>query len=134
MPMTAKRDEAGKTSGKTTLRTGSTRSRRMISGAGPIAKRALPSADLSCSLIYRIWQAQLLVFKDVSRRLALFEIGPSQFFALSVIESNPGINQLTIAQSLSIERAGVGRLVDQLERRGLVRRSASSVNRRYYLL
>ncbi|MHC2626470.1 DNA-binding MarR family transcriptional regulator [Bradyrhizobium huanghuaihaiense] len=82
----------------------------------------------------RIRQAQLLIFKDISRRLAVFEIGPSQFFVLSMIEANPGANQFAIAQTLSIDRAGIGRLVDHLERQGLVQRSASAVNRRYYVL
>ncbi|WP_314955420.1 MarR family winged helix-turn-helix transcriptional regulator [Bradyrhizobium cosmicum] len=85
-------------------------------------------------LIYHIRRAQLLLLKEASRRLAVFKISPSQFFVLSVIEANPGANQLAIAQSLSIERAGIGRLVDQLERRGLVQRSASAVHRRYYEL
>ena len=53
---------------------------------------------------------------------------------MCVIDANPGINQLAIAQLLSIERAGLGRLVDHLESRGLVRRSASAINRRYYVL
>jgi DNA-binding MarR family transcriptional regulator len=39
-----------------------------------------------------------------------------------------------VAQLLSIERAGLGRLVDHLEGRGLVRRNASAINRRYYVL
>ncbi|MBR0866968.1 MarR family transcriptional regulator [Bradyrhizobium diazoefficiens] len=106
--------------------------------AAPAAKPAGPAvlapADLSHLLIDRIRRAQLWMFKDVSRRLAAFEIGPSQFFVLSMIEANPGANQFAIAQSLSINRAGIGRLVDHLERHGLVQRSASAVNRRYYVL
>ncbi|WP_369722541.1 MarR family winged helix-turn-helix transcriptional regulator [Bradyrhizobium sp. LLZ17] len=112
---------------------------RTLPETAAVAKAAPPqpplvSADLSHSLIYRIRRAQLWIFKDVSRRLAAFQISPSQLFALSVIEANPGLNQLAIAQSLSIERAGLGRLVDHLERRGWVQRSASAVNRRYYVL
>ena len=99
---------------------------RSASRAAPAGKPARPkllaSDDLSRSLGYRI------------RRLAAFDISPAQFSVLSVIEANPGVNQLAIAQSLSIERAGLGRLVDHLERRGLVQRSASAVNRRYYVL
>jgi DNA-binding MarR family transcriptional regulator len=102
--------------------------------AQPAALKLLISADLSQSLFYRIRRAQLSVFKDMDRRLAAFAIGPSQFFVLLMIEANPGANQLAIAQSLSIERAGLGRLVDHLERRGLVQRSASAVHRRYYVL
>ncbi|MHC2800671.1 DNA-binding MarR family transcriptional regulator [Bradyrhizobium diazoefficiens] len=111
---------------------------RSASRAAPAGKPARPkllaSDDLSRSLGYRIRRAQLWVFRDVSRRLAAFDISPAQFSVLSVIEANPGVNQLAIAQSLSIERAGLGRLVDHLERRGLVQRSASAVNRRYYVL
>jgi DNA-binding MarR family transcriptional regulator len=107
---------------------------RVAPAAKPARPKLLASADLSHSLGYRIRRAQLWVFKDVSRRLAAFDISPAQFSVLSVIEANPGVNQLAIAQSLSIERAGLGRLVDHLERRGLVQRSASAINRRYYVL
>ena len=107
---------------------------RAAPAAKPARTKLLASADLSHSLGYRIRRAQLWVFKDVSRRLAAFDISPAQFSVLSVIEANPGVNQLAIAQSLSIERAGLGRLVDHLERRGLVQRSASAINRRYYVL
>lgn len=107
---------------------------RSALAAKPARPGLLASADLSRSLGYRIRRAQLWVFKDVSRRLAAFDISPAQFSVLSVIEANPGVNQLAIAQSLSIERAGLGRLVDHLERRGLVQRSASTINRRYYVL
>lgn len=98
--------------------------------------RAKPLAlgDLSQLLGYRLRRAQLWVFKDFGRQLSVFDISPAQFSVLCVIDANPGINQLAIAQLLSIERAGLGRLVDHLERRGLVRRTASAINRRYYVL
>ena len=90
--------------------------------------------DLAGNLGYRLRRAQLWVFKDVSRRLAPFELSPAQFSVLDVIDANPGINQLTIASALDIERAGLGRLVDRLEQQGLVTRTASVVHRRYYVL
>ena len=90
--------------------------------------------DLSTNLGYRIRRAQLWAFRDVSRRLAPFAMGPAQFSVLSIIDANPGINQLAIASALSIERAGLGRLVDRLEQQGFVLRTASSANRRYYVL
>lgn len=96
--------------------------------------KAVALGDLSQSLGYRIRRAQLWVFRNVSQRLAPFEISPAQFSVLCVIDANPGVNQLAIAQVLSIERAGLGRMVDHLERRGLVARAASSINRRYYVL
>ncbi|QAU47377.1 MarR family transcriptional regulator [Bradyrhizobium guangzhouense] len=98
--------------------------------------KAKPPAlgDLTQLLGYSIRRAQLWIFKEFSRQLAAFEISPAQFSVLCVIDANPGVNQLAVAQLLSIERAGLGRLVDHLESRGLVRRTASAVNRRYYVL
>jgi len=96
--------------------------------------KAVALGDLSLSLGYRIRRAQLWVFREVSQRLAPFDISPAQFSVLSVIDANSGVNQLAIAQVLSIERAGLGRMVDHLERRGLVTRAESSINRRYYVL
>jgi DNA-binding MarR family transcriptional regulator len=111
----------------------------------PASKRAAPPpadepevpialGDLSDILGYRLRRAQLWVFKDVNRRLARFELTPAQFSVLAVIAANPGINQLTIASALDIERAGLGRLVDRLAQQGLVTRIASVVHRRYYAL
>ncbi|HUK41684.1 MAG TPA: MarR family transcriptional regulator [Candidatus Acidoferrales bacterium] len=90
--------------------------------------------DLSDNLGYRIRRAQLWVFKDIGQALARFRLSPAQFSVLTVVDANPGINQLTVSSALSIERAGLGRLVDRLERQGLIRRGASSANRRYYSL
>jgi DNA-binding MarR family transcriptional regulator len=90
--------------------------------------------DLSSNLGYRVRRAQLWVFKDVSRRLAPFDLSPAQYSVLAVIDANPGINQLTIASALDIERAGLGRLVDRLEQQGLVTRTASVAHPRYYVL
>jgi DNA-binding MarR family transcriptional regulator len=97
-------------------------------------RKPVALGDLSESLGYRIRRAQLWVFKEISRRLASLEISPAQLSVLTVIDANPGVNQLTVAEVLSIERAGLGRLVDHLEKRGLVTRAASSINRRYYVL
>jgi DNA-binding MarR family transcriptional regulator len=90
--------------------------------------------DLSGNLGYRIRRAQLWVFKDVSRRLAPFDLSPAQFSVLAIVDANPGINQLAIASALDIERAGLGRLVDRLDQQGMVTRTASVVHPRYYVL
>jgi DNA-binding MarR family transcriptional regulator len=90
--------------------------------------------DLSSNLGYRVRRAQLWVFKDIGRRLAPFDLSPAQFSVLAVIDANPGINQLTIASALDIERAGLGRVVDRLEQQGIVTRTASGVHPRYYVL
>ena len=107
---------------------------RTVSDTKPARAKPLALGDLSQLLGYSIRRAQLWIFKEFSRQLAAFEISPAQFSVLCVINANPGVNQLAVAQLLSIERAGLGRLVDHLEGRGLVRRTASAINRRYYVL
>jgi DNA-binding MarR family transcriptional regulator len=107
---------------------------RTVSGAKTAKVKPLALGDLSQLLGYSIRRAQLWVFKEFSRQLTVFDISPAQFSVLCVIDANPGVNQLAVAQLLSIERAGLGRLVDHLEGRGLVRRTASAINRRYYVL
>ncbi|KJC62248.1 transcriptional regulator [Bradyrhizobium sp. LTSPM299] len=102
--------------------------------AKPPALKPLALGDLSQLLGYRLRRAQLWVFKEFGRQLSAFDISPAQFSVLCVIDANPGVNQFAIAQLLSIERAGLGRLADHLEGRGLVRRTASAINRRYYVL
>ena len=107
---------------------------RIVPGTKTAKVEPLALGDLSQLLGYSIRRAQLWIFKEFSRQLAAFEISPAQFSVLCVIDANPGVNQLAVAQLLSIERAGLGRLVDHLEGRGWVRRTASAINRRYYVL
>ena len=95
---------------------------------------AIALGELSANLGYRIRRAQLWVFKDAGRRLAPFALSPAQFSVLAIIDANPGINQLSIAAALDIERAGLGRLVDRLEHQGMVTRTASGTHSRYYTL
>jgi DNA-binding MarR family transcriptional regulator len=108
--------------------------KRNVRAAARLRSDQIGLGDLSKNLGYRIRRAQLWVFKDVSRQLAPFDISIAQYSVLSIINTNPGINQLAIASVLSIERAGLGRLVERLERQGLVARTASPTNRRYYVL
>jgi DNA-binding MarR family transcriptional regulator len=127
---------------KATRRTEATREDHAVPGhvalasvaPATVALATVALGDLADNLGYRLRRAQLWVFKDISRRLARFDLSPAQFSVLAVIRANPGINQLTIASALDIERAGLGRLVDRLEAQGLVTRTASMVHRRYYVL
>ena len=104
--------------------------KRNVRASAPLRGDRIALGDLSKNLGYRIRRAQLWVFKDISRQLAPFDTSLAQFSVLSIINTNPGINQLAIASVLSIERAGLGRLVERLEQQGLVARTGSSTNRR----
>jgi DNA-binding MarR family transcriptional regulator len=96
--------------------------------------REVSLGDLPSQLGFLVRRVQLWVFREFTRKLARFEVTPPQYSVLTVVGANPGINQLAVASALTIERAGLGRLIERLEARNLLRRLPSTVDRRSYVL
>jgi DNA-binding MarR family transcriptional regulator len=90
--------------------------------------------DLPDHLGFLVRRVQLWVFREYSRDLARLDVTLAQYSVLTVVSATPGINQLAVASALSIERAGLGRLIERLEARNLLQRLPSTVDRRSYLL
>jgi DNA-binding MarR family transcriptional regulator len=59
---------------------------------------------------------------------------PHQFTALSLIVDNPQISQSELAKALQIKPSNIVPLIDEMERRGSVRRTPGSNGRRSYAL
>jgi DNA-binding MarR family transcriptional regulator len=97
-------------------------------------RNALSLGNLDGHIGYFVRRFQLWIFQDFIRSLASVDIRPAQFAVLALVEANPGRSQADIGKTLGIERARVVRLVDELERRGLVRRVASPRDRRSHTL
>jgi DNA-binding MarR family transcriptional regulator len=83
---------------------------------------------------YFVRRLQVWVFQDFVRSLASLDIRPAQYAVLVVIEANSGPSQADVAERLGIERARLVRLLDGLQRRGLIRRRASPRDRRSHAL
>ena len=83
---------------------------------------------------YLIRQAQLWVFQDFNETLAPLDIRPVQYSILTVIKENPGLSQMALSQVLGIVRSGVVPLLDGLESRGLLKRTAHASDRRSHAL
>jgi len=96
--------------------------------------REVDLCDLPDQLGFLVRRVQLWVFREFTRRLARFDITLAQYSVLTVVRANPGINQLAVASALTIERAGLGRLIERLEARNLLKRVPSAVDRRSYVL
>lgn len=62
------------------------------------------------------------------------DLSPTRMTALSTIEANPGITQSALGVALHIAPPSVVKVVDILERLGLIERQASPVDRRMYAL
>jgi DNA-binding MarR family transcriptional regulator len=77
---------------------------------------------LSQHLGYLLRRLQVQVFKDIIQTLAAFDVRPAQYSVLVLIGANPGRSQAEIGKALSIERAGVAKMLHELENRGWVRR------------
>jgi DNA-binding MarR family transcriptional regulator len=102
--------------------------------AAPGSDKEVSLGDLPDQLGFLVRRVQLWVFREFTRGLARFDITLAQYSVLTVIGANPGINQLAVASALTIERAGLGRLIERLEARNLLKRLPSTVDRRSYVL
>jgi len=102
--------------------------------AAPGSDKDVSLGDLPDQLGFLVRRVQLWVFREFTRELARFDITLAQYSVLTVIGANPGINQLAVASALTIERAGLGRLIERLEARNLLKRLPSTVDRRSYVL
>ena len=98
------------------------------------AKTRIELGGLTNHLGYLIRRAQLWVFQDFIRTLAVLDIKPAQYSVLTVIDANRGLSQMSLARALGIERARMTHMIDALEARGLVRREASRFDRRSHAL
>jgi DNA-binding MarR family transcriptional regulator len=83
---------------------------------------------------YLIRQAQVWVFQDFNETLAPLDIHPAQYSILTVIRENPGLSQMALSQVLGIVRSGVVPLLDGLESRKLLKRTAHVSDRRSHAL
>jgi DNA-binding MarR family transcriptional regulator len=66
--------------------------------------------------------------------LAPLDLRPVQYSVLTVVRENPGLSQMALSQVLGIVRSGVVPLLDNLESRGLLKRTAHASDRRSYAL
>jgi DNA-binding MarR family transcriptional regulator len=98
------------------------------------AREALSLGCLDSHVGYFVRRFQMWIFQDFIRTLASVDIRPAQFSVLALVEANPGRSQADIGEKLGIERARLARLIDELEHRGLIQRTASPRDRRSYTL
>jgi DNA-binding MarR family transcriptional regulator len=95
------------------------------------AAAAAPSlAALEGFIGYAIRRAQLSVFQDFNERMAEFGVSTAQFSVMRLARDNPGLNQRTLAEALGAETSRMVLIIDELERRGIVDRLPSTLDRR----
>ncbi|PKO66222.1 MAG: MarR family transcriptional regulator [Betaproteobacteria bacterium HGW-Betaproteobacteria-16] len=80
-------------------------------------------------LIRRLHQQSTQVFQ-AQMAAAGFDMTSVQFAALDAIAQQPGIDQASLAATISFDRATIGGVIERLENKGLVRREISAQDRR----
>jgi DNA-binding MarR family transcriptional regulator len=86
--------------------------------------------ELDGLLGYRLRRAQGAMHRDFMAAVASLELTQKQTATLWLINSNPGVAQVSVAAALGMDRATMMSIVDRLEERGLVIRKRSNTDRR----
>lgn len=104
---------------------------RVRTAAGPSgAAAALDLSALDDLAGYFVRMVQLRMFQLFHDRFTDARMSPGVFCALAVIGANPGVRAGMLGDALMIRRSNMTKLVDALERRGLVKRTPSDTDRR----
>ncbi len=94
-----------------------------------------PSLPLSVGLLpnllgYNIRRAEIALWRDFSRTVGEGEVRPALFSLMILVEANPGVAQIDIANQLDIDKATIVGLVQRLQKRHCVECQQSTVDRR----
>ncbi len=99
--------------------------------------RAAPDArtsDLEGLIGYNLKRAYVIVQADFRAALGRDGLAPRVFSALSLVVQFPNTTQSELARMLDIERSGLVAIVDELERRSYLARTAVPGDRRVQAL
>ena len=92
--------------------------------ATPAEPGSIDYGPLDSRLGYALRRAQNALFRDFFTAFESFDIRPGQYSILTIIECNPGLKQSEVSEALGIKRTNFVAMIDELERRELVRRDA----------
>ena len=87
---------------------------------------SLPGHD-----IRRLHQIAVALFMQETES---FGVTPVQYAALQTVQNSPGLDQRTLARTIGFDTSTIAGVIDRLEARGLMLRSASAQDRRVRLL
>ena len=83
---------------------------------------------------YLIRRLQMISTAIVAEEFEDEDMPVSQWAVLTMIDNHPEIDQSRLAEVVSIDKTNTGRLVDQLEAKGLVERRPNDSDRRVWML
>lgn len=89
----------------------------------------MESLDMAGHLIRRLHQQSTQVFVQKTQE-AGYDLTPVQFAALDAIHAHAATDQARVAETIAVDRATIGGVIERLEQKGWVRRVVSERDRR----
>ncbi len=83
---------------------------------------------------YQLRRAQLIVFQNFARHLQPYDITPTQFAVMVLVEANDGLSQRALSAAVGTDQSSLVSLLDRLQARGWVERRRSERDRRFHVL
>ncbi len=87
-------------------------------------------AELLGSVSYRIRLLQIAAYKSFETQVSGFGSAPRYYGMLKIIEANPGIPQIRLAEAIFLDRSSVVPILDRLTREGWIERKSASQDKR----
>jgi DNA-binding MarR family transcriptional regulator len=103
---------------------------RPATGNGPRGNGSVRLGVLADFIAFHLLLAQTASFRAFARHAGQRDLKPGRFGAMMVIHNNPGITQAALGRAISRDKSTVTPLVQELHRRGFIRRRPSAVDRR----
>lgn len=94
----------------------------------------MPTLDLNSLPGHDIRRMHQIAVALFMAETEAFGITPVQFAALQAVQNASGIDQRTLARTIGFDTSTIAGVIDRLEARGLMLRSASAQDRRVRLL
>ena len=101
-------------------------SSRVIAGPAPPPYRRVPA--------YLIRRLQMISTAILVEEFEGEDMPASEWAVLTMVDNHPEIDQSRLAEVVAIDKTNTGRLVDQLEAKGLVERRPHESDRRVWML
>ena len=100
----------------------------------PRAAEPIAYGPLADWVGFHLRMAQTASFAAFAREANGIAVGPGRFALLTLIGANPGISQTALSRANGRDKSTLTPALDDLERRGLVRRARAASDRRSYAL
>ncbi len=96
----------------------------------PLEDTALQAARLQDMAGQALHRATMAMQADFARRTTGFDLSPSQFALLTLIEANPGVTAGDLARASGLDKSTLTPFLAKLQARGLITRQRSVIDRR----